>query len=254
MSIGGKFLPSQRSCWPYLILGACAFTMARSHAAQKPSTKDDYAKLLDDEEVAADRPIFDADMFPKIKFHEADLIAAALGPFSMKIRYFDAAYNEVEKPTAPGRYGARVEIRFPNGYSNVQHVTLFKTPKPYRTYRDTYTVTAQFPDSFGLSNDIQSREVWNTQNYFYERIRGDSRRSDACAALVASLHDVEADPARWHGFDFWRVNDAWWNGLEKKLGSSQVRANRHAARRLREEVRREMADDRFPARLRRAWQ
>jgi predicted esterase len=222
MRIGRKFLPGQRGLLALLlILSACLAAMAESHPAKKPSSEAGYAKLMAGQDVAADRPIFDADAFPKIKFANADLITAALGPFTMKIRYFDAAYNEVEKPTAPGRYGARVEIRFPNGYSDIQEVTLFKTPKPYRTYRDIYTVTARFPDSFGLSNDIQTSEAWNMQHFFFDLIRGGARRSDDSAALVASLYDIQADPARWHGFDTWRVNDAWWNGLEKKLGMSQ---------------------------------
>ncbi len=195
--------------------------MAATHATPKPSSVEDYAKLMAGQDVAAERPIFDADQFPPITFPNADLITAALGPYTMKIRFFDAAYNEVEKPTAPGRYGAWVEVRFPNGYSHIQRINLFRTPKPYRTYRDMYTVTARLPDAFGISNDIQAREEWNTQNYFYGLIRSDSRRSDECAALVASLHDIEADSARWQGFDFWRVNDAWWNGLEKKLGLPQ---------------------------------
>lgn len=222
MNLGRKLVP--RWCGllaVILIFNTCAIVTAATHAAKKPSSEADYAKLMADQEVTADRPIFDGDAFPKIKFQNADLITAALGPFTMKIRYFDAAYNEVEKPTGPGRYGALVDIQFPNGYSRTERVTLFKTPKPYRTYRDTYTVTAHFPDSFGLSDEIQSREEWNTQNYVYGMIRADSRRSDDCAALVASIHDMEADPARWHGFDFWRVNDAWWNGLKKKLGTSQ---------------------------------
>ena len=229
MSIGGKFFSGRRGLLAFvLILSACAVAVAgtrppqkQSTTEEKPSSKKDYAKLMADQEVTAEQPIFDADTFPKINFHHADLIKAALGPFTMKIRYFDAAYNEVEKPTAPGRYGARVQVRFLNGYSEIQHVTLFKTPKPYRTYRDTYTVTAQLPDSFGLSNDIQTREVWNTQNFFYDLIRSGDHHGDDSAALVAALHDIETDPARWHGFDYWRITDAWWNGLEKKLGAAQ---------------------------------
>ena len=222
MSTKHRFLP-RRCGWLTLILhfAMVAVVSAETHATTKPLGKDDYAKLMEDQDVAADRPIFDAATFPTIDFQDKDLITAALGPYTLKINYFDAAYNEVKKPAGPGRYGARIEVRFPNGFSEIEHVTLFKTPKPYRTYRNTYNVTAQLPDAFGLSSDVLAREDWNTRYFFFSLIRYGARQSDASAALVASLHDIEADPARWHGFSYRRVNEAWWNGLEKKLGTSQ---------------------------------
>lgn len=195
--------------------------MAAQTSPQKTPGKADAAKLLQHEDVAADRPIFDSDTFPTIDYINKDLIQAAFGPYALKVRFFDAAYNEVTKPSGPGRYGARVEISFPGGYTDLQRLTLFKTPKPYRTYRDIFTVTARLPDSFGIPGDVQANEDWNVKDFFNHMIHDDGGRSDLRAVMVNALADIQADPARWHGFSFWVPDDAWWNGLEKKLGATQ---------------------------------
>ncbi len=204
-----------------LIFTMCAIAPVRTRAAEKQLSKDDCAKLMGSQGVEPDRPIFDADTFPKIDFPNKDLIMAALGPYSLKIRYFDAAYSEMPSPAGPGRYGARVEVEFSNGFSRTYHVTLFKTPKPYRTYRNRYDLTVRLPEAFGLSHGVQAREEWNTQDFFFDLIRSGARHSNASAMLVASLYDIEADPVRLRGFSSWHVDDAWWSGLERKLGTSQ---------------------------------
>lgn len=181
----------------------------------------DYAKLMENQEATADRPIFDSDKFPGISLRNSDLIIGALGTYKMTVRFFDAAYNEVTKAGDPGRYGALVEIRFSNGYSDVQHITLYKTPKPYRTYLNLYSINAQLPDAFGISNELQQREKWNMDDFFYDTMRNESRRGDSSAVLANSLLDKEADPERWQGFNYWASDGAWWNGLEKKLGTAR---------------------------------
>jgi predicted peptidase len=47
------------------------------------------------------------------------------------------------------------------------------------------------------------------------------QQGDHMAVLVAALHDIAADPARWHGFRIWVVEDAWWAELHRHLGENQ---------------------------------
>jgi predicted esterase len=201
--------------------GSLGSSCADSQGAKTPLTKDQFSNLFQHQPVVADRAIFDGDSFPKIDFVNKDLITAALGAYSLTIRFFNASWNEVQKPTAPGRYGAWVEIHFPNGTSDVRHLTLFKTAVPYNPAKDPYHVLVQYPSAFGLSKEVLDREQWNSEDFTNSVIQGDAHQNDSSAVLLAALHDFASDPARWHGFSYWRIEDAWWTGLEKKLGLPQ---------------------------------
>jgi len=194
---------------------------AENREPAHPLTKQQFSDLVEHQPVVAESPIFDGDSFPKIDFLNKDLVTAALGPYSLNIRFFDAAWNEVEKPAASGRYGAWVKILFSNGTSDTRHLTLFKTASPYNPAKDPYQVLVQFPAAFGLSKEIVDREQWNSQTFMNGIIDTASHQNDNYAVLLAALHDAAADPARWQGFNYLRIESAWWTGLENKLGLSQ---------------------------------
>jgi hypothetical protein len=184
-------------------------------------TKERLSNLIAYQPVVADAAIFDGDAFPRIDFLNKDLIDAALGSYSLTTRYFDAAWNEVDKPLVPGRYGALVEIHFPIGISDTRRLTLFKTASPYNPVDDPYQVLVQYPSAFGLSKNVIEREKWNTDQIVNRLMTTETRQGDLCAVLAATMHDFAADSARWHGFNYWYVQESWWTGLEKKLGRSK---------------------------------
>jgi len=166
-------------------------------------------------------PIFSGDTFPKIDYLNKDLLLAALGKYTLNIRYFDSAWNEVTKPVSPGRYGAVVKIQFPNGTEDTRYLTLFKTAAPYDPAKEPYHFTVQYPAAFGLSKEVLQREQWTSEYFAQGLVDRASHDSSGYAGTLAALHDLEADPARWHGFIPWRINDAWWTTLRQKLGESQ---------------------------------
>jgi hypothetical protein len=186
-----------------------------------PVTKEQVYLLIASQPVVAGSAIFHADEFPLPDFLNKDLVQAALGSYTLKTRYFDATWNEVQRPTAPGRYGALVEIHFPSGASDIRRMTLFKTAAPYHPVADPYEFTLQFPVAFGLSKEIASREGWNANQIINRMLDNEARQSDLCAVLVATLHDFAKDPARWHGFNYWHVQESWWAVLDQKLGLAQ---------------------------------
>jgi hypothetical protein len=165
-------------------------------------------------------PIFDGDNFPRIDFTNPDIIRAALGDYTLKVRFFDANRNEVQTATAPGRYGAWAEVHFPNGVTDTRHVTLFKTAAPYNAVQDPYRATLEFPAAFGLPKEVVARETWNVNDCFNEAMQEFSELNTNYAILIAALHDIAANPARWEGESYWSIDDAWWCGLENKLGVS----------------------------------
>jgi predicted esterase len=168
--------------------------------------------------VVAESAIFDGAIFPRIDFLNPDLVRAALGAYTIKVRYFNAGWNELRVPRAPGRYGARVEINLPDGTSETRNLTLFKTAAPYRPAHDPYDFVARFPAAFGLSSEAVARGHSNA-NALLNRIVGTSG-NELAAVLAAVLHDLAADPARWQGFNYWHIEETWWTGLEETLGLS----------------------------------
>ena len=184
-------------------------------------TRDQFEQLVQHQPVLADAGIFSGDAFPKIDFLGKDLLKAALGPYAITTRFFDAGWTEVQKPTIAGRYGALVEIHFPNGVTDVRHLTLFKSATPYKPRNDPYQLQPQFPAAFGLSQALVEHEKWNVDDFLNTLLNGSYHNDEDYAVLVASAHDAEADPARWHGFSFWHIDEAWWTGLENKLGIYQ---------------------------------
>ena len=205
----------------FWIFGGCGSLCAQSPTANSPLTAKQFSDLFQHQPVLADHPIFDGDSFPKIDFLNKDLIKAALGSYSLTIRFFDAGWNEVQKPTAPGRYGAYVQIHFPNGAADTRHLTLFKTAVPYIAAKDPYRAVIQYPAAFGVSKELVESEQWNSENFIDGLIEGASHEDVNYAVFVAAMHDIAADPTRWHGFNYWRVEDEWWAVLDVKVGLPQ---------------------------------
>ncbi len=171
--------------------------------------------------LAAHNAIFDGATFPTIDFANKEVIEAAIGEYSLHTRFFDATWNEVTAPAAPGRYGAIVEFHGPAGLSFQRDLTLFKTAKPYASRSDPYRGTLQFPAAFGLPADLAAKEAWNSSYMLNDALSGQAQQDDEEAVLAAGMQDLATDPARWHGFYIWASGDAWWAELHKRLGENQ---------------------------------
>ena len=198
---------------------------AATNAASPPPTfdfPDPTAKIemLKRQPLATDS-VFDGATFPKIDFFNQELVHAAAGAYSIHTRFFDAQWNEVTTPGAPGRYGALVEIKFDNGTTVKKNVTLYKTPKPYQWAKESYHDMMLFPSAFDVSDDVVKREKWNINNAQAATLGISEQVSDRTPALLGALQQLTADPARWHGFNVSYIEEAWWAALRKNLGENQ---------------------------------
>jgi predicted esterase len=183
--------------------------------AQDPGT---LQGLVDAQVVAAAPSVFDGDQFPAIDFINKDLVQRAIGPYNLKVRFFDSAWREVTAPATPGRYGALVEIKFADGVSGVRHLTLFRTTGDYAPARDPYHASLTFPEAFAIPAAVAQSESWNVDEYANDSLELARQSDPGFAVFVAALHDIAADPARFRGFEFYRIDDMWWQELEKRLG------------------------------------
>lgn len=204
-----------RRFWLLLLLPLLALAV---HAEPTP---DASLKLVQDQPFLAHWPVFFGPTFPKVDFLNPDLVAAGAGPYTLNVRYFDAAYNEVKLPSAAGRYGALAKIHFANGATATRRVTLYHTPGKYVPALDPYRVVVTLPASLGLPSDIGTKEPWNISDFAGKGLDDTYNPHRNDAVLIAALHDQAADPARWHGFFHWQVDVGWWRGLAEKLGTSE---------------------------------
>jgi len=178
-------------------------------------TTQNSAELLELHPLVAEAAIFHGETFPRIDFVNREWVKAAVGGYTLSIRYFDAAWNEVQRAVAAGRYGAWVDVHLVSGLSFSRQVTLFQTSAPYHPVWEPYAVQVEFPAVFGLSKEVVAQERWNT-NALVNRMMGDG----LSAVLAATLHDIEKDPARWRGFNYWYIEESWWTTLRQKLNRS----------------------------------
>ena len=142
----------------FLVINGYGHSFAQSPTLKPALTKDQSEQLVQHQSVVADSPVFSGDSFPKVDFLNKELIEAALGTYSLSVRYFDPAWNEVQKPNTPGRYGAWVEIRFANGTMDTRHLTLCKIPLPYQPRKDPFELQVRYPAAFGFR-----RKCWNVK-------------------------------------------------------------------------------------------
>src|SRR4051812_11896658 len=71
--------------------------------------------------------VFAGDQFPKAEFEQPLLARHLLGHYQIYIRYFDADFSEVAKPTHPGRFAARTEVRSAKWHEPlIRYTTLFR--------------------------------------------------------------------------------------------------------------------------------
>jgi len=165
--------------------------------------------------------IFSGDTFPKIDLLNRDLVEAAVGPVGETVRFFDAQFNEVTAPKAPGRYGALVTFTAAGGLTWKQHLTLYKTPQPYNWPLNAYKFSLQFPPAYGIAPELAASENWNVVTAATRAFADAQMNNDYLARLLAALHDIAADPKRFQGFSYYFIDRCWWADLGRHLGEDQ---------------------------------
>ena len=199
------------------LMGSTAVGGEVPASAAAAATADNTRELLFDQPMVANWPVFFGPQFPKIDFLNPALVTAGAGPYSLHIRYFNGAYEEMEKPGKPGRYGALVEARFANGAVITRKITLYHTVR-YIPAEDPFRAhITSFPATIGLPADMLQREQWNV-NEFPSRILDETYSSGRNPAVwIAALADLAANPSL-HGLHYRRIDSDWWLGLIEKLG------------------------------------
>lgn len=183
-----------------------------------PDLAEARRKLLDRARFVASNTVFSSSRLPSVNFEEQELAEAAFGNCEITTRYFDADGNEVTQAEKPGRYGALTTIRTPDGTESIRRITLFKTAKPYSNRTDLFDVRLGLPEALGLPADITEKENSMVQAFANYQL---GMKAGSLGSLVAGLHDIAADPEKYHGNDYANIDGDWWRKLDRKLGTAK---------------------------------
>src|SRR6476469_2048649 len=97
-----------------LFLVWCGFLWTAPAMAQAPDQKPDAQETrlrsLLNAKLNFTSYVFNDGTFPQVSFEQPAQIEALLGPYAIRVTYYDRNYQRVETAQAPGLYGAMVEI------------------------------------------------------------------------------------------------------------------------------------------------
>lgn len=133
-----------------VVLGLVAASACRAHrhagapvaattlpAAPDPELLRAERRRFQDQELIPARPmsyIFNVGDTPRIIWRDVDEVRRLGGSAIPRVRWFDGAWREVDQPDAPGRWGAYIEGRAPNGTPLRRALTFYARPPGFLFY------------------------------------------------------------------------------------------------------------------------
>lgn len=138
-----------------------------------------------------ERFMFLPGQFPEIEWAEQAQIERLLGAVPLSVRWFDAAGEPVQSPTAPGRYGAVIDAETPEGVPMRRAMTGFCAPGHWRRIDPDIRV-----DLSALPLLAEQLIALGERADLFEREAGQlwldaAGRSSEGAALLAAVWDAE---------------------------------------------------------------
>jgi predicted esterase len=134
--------------------------------------------------------VFSGDRFPEFTYADPKRVERLLGPVAVKVAYYDAAGRPVERPSAPGRYGAVVTATAAAlGETATGYRTLFRRPDGVAPAADTDPVSAAAALEKAPDAAKADRDWWHT----LRKKLGNAIRYEYYVRLPAGY---DADPAR----------------------------------------------------------
>jgi pimeloyl-ACP methyl ester carboxylesterase len=156
--------------------------------------------------------LFDSDRLPGCDFEDPAGVEDLIGRYDIKVRYLDAAGNEVTTAALPGRYGAVVEVTGETGWKHRGFATLYRAPQRVNWQLGAGPkVTCLLPEALGIDPAVAAAQTQHINDFARETtVRGLLVDDDRGAVLLAGLHEQAGDPRQ--------ANDDWWFAQRKRLG------------------------------------
>lgn len=171
-------------------------------------------KAFLEEELRAERYVFPPGALPAIAWQRPAMVDNELGPFDLRVRYFNRAMQEVTTATVPGRYAAVVEGVTPQGFTIKRYLTLFCAPLELDDYGREASIRINPLPALGLTPALWQRYAREWRAFsFGDMIRYLHTSADA-AVFLAGLAEMDSNSA---DCDSPRLRDRqWWIEFKRK--------------------------------------
>lgn len=150
-------------------------------------------KVFLDQELEFDRYVFPPGALPKASWKNPQAVKLNMGAFDLDVAFYDAKMQKVESADQPGRYGAVVSAKTPDGFTMKRYVTLFCTAEELHTWSDRIALKSERFAKFGIS-----QEAWRGRQDAIDRELGamiirQAEHDPIFAAALAGLSEIGAD-------------------------------------------------------------
>lgn len=186
-----------------------------------PDVADYRARTLMVAALRFDPPVFSSATFPPVEFENVLLAERLLGPYEIETTFYDAAYNIVDQPETPGRYGAVVTVTAENGDTLTRFRTLFRAPRTTGDF--AWNFVPQPPADGVIPPHLYANDPFAPQPdhpavtpFIHEQLGRAIRSHHSSAALLAALYE-DAQSGEIDDEHTARERDRqWWVGLKRQ--------------------------------------
>lgn len=166
-------------------------------------------------------------LFPPADFASPHEARQWLGDYKIESTFYNSDYEEVDEPTAPGRYGAVVQITAEDGCVYTRFRTLYKTPAPQKFWGGVIQGELELPTGFGVDKDTWHHQRQAVNSYVESALRRDVQRSHDLAVLLAGLSETGPHQGPVSQLYSAMTKDRqWWLTLKRKLNGNAERFSR----------------------------
>ncbi len=158
--------------------------------------------------------VFSGEGLPSCDFEDPAGVEDLIGRYQINVRYLSAEGSEVTSATAPGRYGALVEVEGERGGVHRRFVTLYRSPEKINWWRADLKASCTLPAGLGVDPAVAAAQSDLIGGYLKSMVVQGMFHDDRGAVLLAGLHEQTPQQIE----DVWQANEDWWFAQRKRLG------------------------------------
>jgi len=175
-------------------------------------------QALERAEVAFRPCVFSGERFPPVDFADPGLAEDILGPYTLKVRFYNSEFHEVSAAERPGRYGAIVEVRPVTGPLTRRFLTLFRSPGNVNWLRAKLSASLSLPKGLGIDPAVVHEHAKALGDFLKWELRAGMERSSNAAVLFAGLHEMMPGTPATERTSPWARDAWWWHALKLRTG------------------------------------
>lgn len=180
---------------------------------------DARARRLMELPVAFNPSVFEGKEFPKADFETPLLAEHLIGPYQVKVTYYDKDYQLVTSAEQPGRYGAVIDIIPDYGDWKLRRFrTLYRVAKPVDYLLADPRITFMSPSAVGFDPQTLESDGAQFRGFLSDMLWTAGRRDVAMPVFVeACINPPRSGERLRQNNDAFAQDRQWWVGLKRKL-------------------------------------